>query len=211
MRRNYNQGKKGPPSWIAFASAVAIVLGTYYLITGMRNYVRSGGLGIPEATERANIIATATIERITAAAPIITPRPTSTPIPDCKDFVVIVDSAIVREDASFNAPIVTAINEGEAVCVVGRAPTSEEWYLIDENPRTRRLEPVYMYQDIIRAVNPTPRPSITPTPLPTITATPSPTRTETATPRPTETRPPDITDTPTPTLSPTPTAPIISL
>ena len=61
--------------------------------------------------------------------------------------------------------------------MLGREDGSE-WYSIDLNPSTRRIELAYMHESIIEAVNPTPTPSITPTPSntvsppPTVTLTP---------------------------------------
>jgi hypothetical protein len=125
--------------------------------------------------------------------------------------VVGVRSAIVRERPNTNAPLVTAWPEGTQVCVIGRAPENEEWYIVDGNPETRRVEFAYMHEDIIHALNPTLTPSKTFTPPPTVTPLPTSAATRTATPLPTATIDPDATDTPTatrtdtPTITPTPT------
>ncbi|PJF40767.1 MAG: hypothetical protein D6737_13475 [Chloroflexi bacterium] len=198
----------GPPTWFIVIIALAIVFGSYYTWLGIQNFLRTGGLGVIEATERVEIVNTATAERIIqrtqVRAEIATQRPTSTPIPECIDFVVDVPNAIVREQPSANAAIADSLFQGDIVCVVGR-DANEEWYIVDGNRRSRRLEPVYMHETVIRAVNPTPTPSDSPTPLPTITLTPSPEPSNTPPPQPTATRDPAITDTPRPTRSPTPT------
>jgi hypothetical protein len=193
----------GVPAWLVFVVAVAIVLAAYYLWVGVQNYLRTGGLGVVEATRQAELIVTATADRV-QGVPTRTPVPTFTPIPACQDFVVTVPSAIVREQPSANAAIVTSLAAGESVCVLGREG-STEWYTIDSNPRTRLLELVYMHETVIEAVNPTPTPSLTPTPLPTVTPQPSATPTLSPEPQPTRTLDPDATDTPTPTPTPTPT------
>ncbi|MCY3780565.1 MAG: SH3 domain-containing protein, partial [Chloroflexi bacterium] len=113
------------------------------------------------------------IEEIVLNAP--TPLPSFTPVPPCQEFVVRVPIAIVRAGPSTSSRIIEGLREGETVCVITMLPDSE-WYLIDQNMLTRRLERVYMHRDIIRALNPTPRP--TATAIPSDTATP----TDTATP-----------------------------
>lgn len=195
----------GLPAWLVFLIGIALVFGGVYLCQGVQNFIRTGGQGVVESTERAVVVSTATAERITRSEPgsEVTPRPTNTPVPECQDFVVSVPNAIIREGPSSGAQILTSLNEGAIVCVLGREGDSE-WYVIDQTPETRRLDLVYMHETVIRAVNPTPTPSITPTPLPTITPLPSPTPSRTpvpsATPR--RTTPDDARETPTATADP---------
>ncbi|MBC7812174.1 MAG: SH3 domain-containing protein [Burkholderiales bacterium] len=218
MRGRSRRSNDGPPRLIVFMAAIGVVFGVYYLGIGIRNFLRSGGLGVIEVTQQADVITTATAVRSTLASlpqANASPRPTSTPLPACMDFIVTAGSAIVRDGPSTNAAIVTQLNNGETVCVLGRAEgeNNAEWYLIDNNPESRRLEAAYMHESIISPVNPTPRPSITPTRLPTITDTPTtlPTITQTRPPSTqTPTRDSDVPDTPTATLSPTPTIPMIN-
>lgn len=198
---SYRRG--GPPAWLIFIIAIALVFGAYYLWIGFQNYLRTGGLGVVEATERANLIATSTAEQI-ASIPSDTPRPSFTPVPECQNFVVSVPSAIVRESPSANGAIVTSLPQGTTVCVLGRDEGSE-WYTIDNNPSTRRLEIAYMHETVIEAVNPTPTITKTPTPAPTVTALPSLTPSITPSPAPTATIDPHATDTPVPTPTPTDT------
>jgi hypothetical protein len=201
--------KRSTPAWLVFLIAVAVVFGVYYLWRGFQSYVQSGGLGVIESTSQAVEVGTATAQQIIQARP--TARPTFTPIPDCVPFVVSVPSAIVREAPATNAPMVTAWDQGTAVCVVGRAPENAEWYIVDGNPATRRIDFAYMHETIIEAVNPTLTPSRTFTPPPTVTPLPTEPATRSPTPAPTATIDPDSTDTPTatrtqtPTITPTPT------
>ncbi|HLV34234.1 MAG TPA: hypothetical protein VKY59_03930 [Spirillospora sp.] len=192
------------PAWMVFVVAVAVIFGTYYLWQGFRSYLETGGLGIMEATERAQIIATATAEQVREIAPRTTLHPTFTPIPECKQFVVSVPSAIVREGPSTNAAIITSWSRGTQVCMIDRAPTNDEWYIVDGNPETRRVEFAYMHESVIEAVNPTLTPSRTPTPLSTVTPLPTDTPSRTPTPAPTATIDPRATATP--TLTPSATA-----
>lgn len=197
----------GPPAILIFVIGVALVFGTYYLWIGLQNFMRTGGLGVEEATQRAMLIASATAEQVrpTVHNALLS---TTTPIPPCQDFVVTVPNAIVREQPSLNAPVVTSLFENAAVCVLGRPAPESEWYIIDSNPGTRRLEIAYMHQSVLRPLNPTSTPSRTFTPLPTVTQAPTTTRvpvTATPLPSPTPTRLPGITDTPLPTVTPTPT------
>lgn len=199
----YRRGSSGPPAWLIFLVGIALVFGLYYLWLGVQNFLRTGGGGVVESTERAQILATSTAEAVIPTHTIITP----TPIPECQDFIVTVPSANVRKTPDQSAPVLKVFKQDETVCVLGRPDPNSEWYTIDLLPESRRLELAYMHQSVIEAAHPTPTPSNTPTPLPTITATPSPTLTQTPVPRPTETRDPHATDIPLPSITPSPTAP----
>lgn len=207
LRTRPNRGSS-PPPWLVFLVGVALVFGIYYVWVGLRNFFQTSGLGVIEATERAVIISTATAERVQQVETLRpSPRPTTTPVPACQDFEVTAPSAIVREQPSTHAAIVTSFRQGTIVCVVDHLPDSE-WYVIDANPATRRFDQAYMHESIIRAMNPTLTPSKTFTPLPSVTALPSLTPSSTSWPTPSATRDPRITDTPTPTLTPTATQPL---
>lgn len=202
-----------PPPWLIFVLGLALVFGTYYLWLGVRNYLETGGFGVDSATARAQALtATNTIPpRGTPLEPlVILPEVTSTPPPECADFIVTVPSGIVRQSPSINSPILETLSEGSIVCVLRRE--TDEWYMIDRNPVTRRVETGYMRRDIIQAANPTPTPTGTFTPLPTITALPTSTPTPIPSPEPTTTPDPRVTPTPTltPSLTPTPTFPVQS-
>lgn len=179
----------GPPAWLIFLVSVALVFGFFYVLQGVQTFFRTGGLGVAEATQRAQIVRSATAVRVTvmATARVFTPMPTGTPIPECSDFRVIVRSAVVRTEPNFDSLPLTGLPEGTIVCVLGRDEGSE-WYAIDSDTSTRRREIAYMHETVIEAVNPTPTPSRTPTPLPTVTPaptdTPSPTVPATRTPSP---------------------------
>ena len=187
-----------------------MIFGAYYIWQGAANFIRTGGRGVVQSTEHAQVVSTATAVQITriatSAAELI--RPSATPVPECHDFRVSVPEAVVREDASMNARPVTALRQGTIVCVLAH---EGEWYAIDMDDSPRRISLAYMHETIIEAINPTPTPSITPTPsdtftpLPTVTITPSVEPTSTVTPLPTDTRDPRITNTPGPTRTPTPT------
>jgi hypothetical protein len=197
---------------MVFLVGAAIVFGGFYLLQGAQNFFRTNGLGVTEATARADIIASATAQRVLAtprntANPNTPPGglpPTTTPIPDCQEFTVIVPNAIVREQPSTNGAIIDGLVEGTAVCVLGRDAGSE-WYTVDGNPDTRRREIAYMHETVIEAVFPTATPSETLTPTVTPSITPSHTVTPTPTLEPTETRDPRASDTARPTRTPTPT------
>jgi hypothetical protein len=204
------RGRDKTPSWVVFLLGAALVFGLYYIGIGIRDYLRTGGLGVVEATQRADIINTATAVQVESREGTATPIPTFTPIPACTDFTVIVPSAVVRQTPSTDAPPVAQYSLGTIVCVLGRAPGNAEWYLIDTNPRTRRIDEAYMREDLIEALNPTPTPTMTFTPPPTVTSTLTPTATDTALPLPTATLDRNATTTPTLTETPTPTAPFES-
>lgn len=176
--------RAGPPSWFVILLGIAIVFGLYYLWIGLRSFM-SSGLTVVESTRQAIERTTATAVRIVELQYLApTPLPTYTPVPDCQEFVVIVRSAIVRSSPSTDSRIVEAIKEGETVCVIAKQPNSE-WYVLDKNTLTRRLEPVYMHEDIIRALYPTDTPTHTPTATPSATPTASFTPSDTSTASPT--------------------------
>ncbi|MDE2856668.1 MAG: SH3 domain-containing protein [Chloroflexota bacterium] len=176
--------RAGPPSWFVILLGIAIVFGLYYLWIGLRSFM-SSGLTVVESTRQAIERTTATAVRIVELQYLApTTLPTYTPVPPCQEFVVIVRSAIVRSSPSTDSRIVEAIKEGETVCVIARQPNSE-WYVLDKNTLTRRLEPVYMREDIIRALYPTDTPTRTPTATPSATPTASFTPSDTATASPT--------------------------
>jgi len=208
-RPQYRRG--GPPSWMIFLLGVAVVFGLFYLWSGFQNFMASGGLPIFEATEQAEVVSTATAVQIQTQQSVSTlpARATATPLPECIDFVVNVPSAVVREGPG--ALAIDARSEGDIICVISRAPQNAEWYLIDENPATRRIEPAYMSETVIQALNPTPTPSMTYTPAPTVTPVPTSTPTLSPTPAPTDTPDPGATRTFTPTPSITPTIPLESI
>lgn len=204
-QRPPQRNRGGPPALIVFLVGVALVFGIYYLWLGVQSYLRSGGLGVVEATQQAVIVSSATAERISIATSAVTLRPTITPIPECQEFVVTAENAIVREGPSPSAAIRTSFFEGTVVCVLERAGVDSEWYIVDMNEQSRRIDPAYMHESVIEAVNPTPTPTRTLTPTLTVPPSPLPTITQTPTARSTETRIPGITDTPTPTLTPSAT------
>ncbi len=169
--RGPSRRKSEPPVLLIFIVAGAIVFGLYYLIQGAQTFVRTGGLGVQESTERAIMVSSATAIRFTPfATQALTPFPSATPIPECQDFRVIVPNAVVRSQPE--GAVLTGYSQGAVVCVLGRDAGSE-WYTIDSNPETRRRELAYMHESVISPMNPTLTPSTTPTPLPTVTLEPS--------------------------------------
>ncbi len=161
------------PAWLIMLIAAALVFAGWYLWQGLQTYLRSGGLGVQEAVQLAEQQASATVIRALTSAAVFAPPPTRTPVPECQPFVVVVKEAIVRAEPSREARIERALFEGDEVCVISPAASDPDWMLVDEEPRSRRIESVYMHRSLIRAVNPTPTPVATSTPLSTITPKPS--------------------------------------
>ena len=165
-------GRSGPPSWFVILLGIAIVFGLYYLWFGLRNFM-STGVTVVESTQQSIERHTATaarVQEIAINAP--SPLPTFTPIPPCQDFAVRVREAIIRQEPSTSSRIVGALKKDETVCVIAALPDLD-WYLIDDNPLTRRIDKVYMHRDIVYALYPTDTPTDTSTPMPTATVTPS--------------------------------------
>ncbi len=191
------------PNWLIFLIGIAIVFGIYYVWLGVRNFLGETTLTVRQATRTIAAVSTSTAQ-IVATRDAFTPFPTPTPIPECADFIVTVARAIVRAAPNTGAQILDTYTEGTIVCVIARAPENLDWYLIDRERESRRINAGYMFQDIIEAVNPTPTPSATYTPAPTVT--PAPTLTPSDTPTATITPTIDPQATPTPTITPTPTS-----
>jgi hypothetical protein len=203
-RSPYGSGG-GPPAWLVFVLGVALVLGGYYLFSGFRNFVQRETRELRATEQQQAIVVSATAVRLgtQTQAAVDMPPITVTTVPECQPFVVIVESALVRQEASTSSPQITAFQEGDSICVL-EAVADGEWYKIDIDQATRRIETGYMFYNIIEAVNPTPTPSSTFTPLPTTTPAPTLTPTTTPSPEPSPTRDPDASNTPTPTPTPTP-------
>ena len=166
MRRGFQ------PPWLIILVAVAMVFAAWYLWQGVQNYLRSGGLGVQEVTQQARQHASATVVQELTREVVLAPPPTRTPMPECQPFVVVVSEAIVRSSPSVDAGIVKALFEGDEVCVMFPAPSNPDWLLVDDEPRSRRIESVYMHRSLLRALQPTATPEDTPTPLSTITPDP---------------------------------------
>ncbi len=165
----------GLPAWLITLVAVALVMGSFYLWDGTRRFVSSGGLGVVESTQRAQLLATSTAARSTRSPITRTPPPSPTPQPTCEPFLVEVveaPNAIVRALPSRTGEVLDAWPSGTVVCVIGREAGSE-FYTIDRNPETRRIDLAYMHESVLEPVNPTPTPTVTFTPPPTVTAIPT--------------------------------------
>jgi hypothetical protein len=180
--------------------AIAIVFGVYYLWQGVRAFFETGGLGVVEATQRAVIIRTATAiqqpSAVVGAGNNGMDRPTLTPIPPCREFEIRAEpSAILRSDPTTRGEPLDTLTTGAVICVISEVPESD-WYLVDRNPRTTRVDEAYIRRDLVRALNPTLTPSRTFTPAPSVT--PAPTLT------------PSITPIPSDTLTPEPSAPSLT-
>ncbi|MBE2271248.1 MAG: hypothetical protein IAE80_23645, partial [Anaerolinea sp.] len=126
---SYKRPRNRLPGIFAFLFGAALIFGAYYIMQGTANFMRTGGLGVVEATERAQIVSSATAVRVTrmATQEAVQARPSATPLPECQDFRVIVPNAIVRETPASNGAILTGYTEGTIVCVLARE-TGTEWY-----------------------------------------------------------------------------------
>lgn len=191
-------GSDSPGPLLITLLGMTLVFGGYLLWTGFIEWVDRGTAQNreQEATQQANITATfVEFQNL----PTIALFPTNTPVPACQYFTVRgPQAAFVRECPSTNCDDIAFVEADETVCVVGRAPRTDEfpsaddWYEVLLEPDDFLPEISYMNEITLRSNNPTPRPSLTYTPPPTIT--PVPTR---IAPTPTEGTP---IPTPTPTI-----------
>ncbi len=207
IKRRPSPSYNRTPNWFIFLVAVALVFGVYYIWLGVRDFLGNTTINVQLAT-RTVMAETTSTARVIETRDAYTPLPTFTPLPECTDFVVSVERAIVRNAPNTGAAVLDTYTQGATVCVIGRAPENPEWYLIDTDRESRRINAGYMFQDIIEALNPTPTATQTYTPAPTVTPAPTLTPSDTPTMTITPTRDPRATPTPTITLTPTPTAPI---
>jgi hypothetical protein len=227
-RSTYHRRSGGTPSWLVFLLGVAVVFGVYYMWQGFRDYNAARGVSGQATREAATLTAIAggdaprpTIfaggnNLIQGSSSSTQPSPsqpqsvaeqpvvTLTPVPECMDFI-ITERANIRNAPNTEAGVVEIYQEGTIICVLGNAVENPDWYLLDLNPLSRRVNPAYVYRSLVRALNPTPLPTRTFTPAPTVTPMPTLTPSDTPTPLPTRTPDFDATDTPTPTPTITPT------
>ena len=167
-------GNGGPPFLLLLLAAFALVLGVFFLLQGLRSFSPGVNPASLSTTRQAQAelteIASENVDRFATQ----TARPTTTPIPPCQEFTIRTTMANVRSAPDLEAEVLDRLPEGTTMCVIQTAASSSEWHLIDLNPNTRRIETAYMHHSVLRAVNPTPRPSATLTPIPLATITPRP-------------------------------------
>ena len=175
MRSSRQSG--GTPTWFVLLLAIALVFGVYYIFAGARDFFGSFAQE-QDATLTAQANVTSTVFVATGTARIATLRPSATPIPECQDFIVIVQSAILRDQPTTAGAIEGSVDYETVICVLDVAPQQADWYLVDTNPVTRRIDIAYIRNDLVLPANPTPVPSNTfvvppsVTPLPTLVVTP---------------------------------------
>lgn len=174
----------GPPAWFTFLLGVAFVFGGAYLWSNLQTFIRSGVISVSEATAISQGLATSTAaQQVTNVAELPTRRPSPTPKPACQNFEVSANNGIMRQAASTAARLLETLQQGTVVCVLEsiQGTDSFTWYLIDRDAITNFIEPGYMREDVVRAINPTATPSSTPLPPATVTLTYTPTVTNTPT------------------------------
>lgn len=201
----YARRRQQPSNFLILLLGMVSVLGCYLLWTGALSWLASAGDPAVEASREAQLAAQreATQSRILTRLPYIA-RPSNTPVPTCQIFYVNAEQGTIRECPAFSCERRETRAYEEQVCVYRRMtasadyPLGNEWYEIDLNADGAFRDLAYMHHSVLRALNPTARPSRTFTPLPTVTLTPSPSRTPTS-----DQIVPSPTLTPVPTITPT--------
>ncbi len=171
----------GPPSWFIALIGIALVFGGFRLWTGVQEFFQTGGLLRPTASAIAlETSAAADGSSGNLQSPLMTRYPTNTPQPTCQDYTVRPGAGVinVRRQPSTVAAVEETLTEGDPVCVL---EVQGEWFYIDRDVNTRRIEDGYIFEGLLRASNPTPTPSNTPPAPATITLTPTATATKTPT------------------------------
>jgi hypothetical protein len=181
----------GTPIWLMAAIGVALVIGVYFVWSGLTRFMSANGNINAQVTAQA---ANATQTEAQLAIDLATPIPilTKTPTRPCLDFRVYPPVAIVHDCAKMSCATRQAmLTQGMLVCVWGTAPESTSWYQVNMRPTGMFPDIAYMSRDVLYALNPTPYPSRTFTPLPSVTP------------------PPSVIPQPTARVSPTPTATVL--
>ena len=164
----------GTPVWLVAAIGIILVIGVYFVWSGLTSFMSAhGNINAQVTVLAANATQTEIQLAIDLATPI--PIPTKTPMRPCQDFKVSAPIAIVRDCARANCPTREAkLSQGALVCVYGTAPESTSWYQVNMRPTGIFPDIAYMSRDVLYALNPTPYPSRTYTPLPSVTPLPAP-------------------------------------
>lgn len=173
----YGSRRNSPPTWFVMLIGIALVFGGFRIWQELQNFFRGGGVPNAVATRQVRVTATRSPADIVA-----TRFPTMTDLPPCEMYLVDADSINVRSQPTVLATSLELLSRDTAVCVIAR---DSEWFLIDRDTRTRRLEAGYIFAALLRSANPTPTRTPSPRPMatitltftPTATTTPSPTRT----------------------------------
>lgn len=166
-------GRSGPPNSLVVMAAISAVLGCIALWVVSLQVL---DIDTANATRAAQEAQQQNITQTSIATINLGPSPT--PVPECIDFEVDVDTAIMRTCPDESCQVRQVVYFEQLVCVYSFAETTrdypfgEEWYVIDLNGAGAFRDLVYMHRSVVRPVNPTPRPSLTYTPLPSITPTP---------------------------------------
>lgn len=164
----------GPPFLLLLLVALVLVLGVFFLLQGLRGFSPGVNPENVSATQQAQAELTEIASQNADRFATQTARPTATPIPPCQEFTIRTTMANVRGEPDIDAEVLDRLPEGTTICVIQPAASPSEWHLIDLNPNTRRIEMAYMHISVLRAVNPTPRPTATVTPIALATITPRP-------------------------------------
>lgn len=169
----------GAPAWFVFLIGLAVVFGAFRIWTGVQGFFADGGGSFPTTTPNSEVRATAAANETNQ--PVATRFPTNTPQPTCQTFVVRAGAGTinVRRQATTLGVVEQTITEGTAVCVLA---LEGDWYRVDMDVNTRRIEEGFIFAELLDAQNPTPTPSDTALPAPTITLTPTVTPSYTPTP-----------------------------
>jgi hypothetical protein len=172
--------RPGPSTPLVIVTAIACVLVcVLFWVASLR--VLGGALG-GAATQ------TRIVEDVLASNPTFDMGPSLTPIPVCEQFSVNVDRTVLRICPDQECEARQLVTYGQELCVYGHAlpqeqyPDAVQWFEVDINSSGAFRELVYVHEDVVQAMNPTPTPTRTFTPLPTITQTPTLRQTVTPTP-----------------------------
>lgn len=183
--------RSGPPRIVIVVLGMGLVFSCYLMWNGFIDFLEAGGDRNVAATQAAE----SRRDTPTFAPPTVNVGPSPSPYPSCINFEVWAASGTIRECPDFSCERRDTLYYEDQVCVYGVAEdddffSADEWYLIDLNPNGAFRDLAYMHESVLRALNPTPRPSRTYTPLPTVTLTPT-----------------RVTDTPAPSATPNPQTP----
>ncbi len=171
---NWPPRNRRPPMLLLLLVAFTLVFAAFFSLQGLRNLSTGLDPASAAATQQAQREITAIAEQNRARFETQTARPTATAIPPCQEFTIRTAMANIRAEPDIDGERLDRLPEGTTICVIQAASANSEWHLIDRNPNTRRIEIGYMHQSVLRAANPTPRPTASATPITLATITPRP-------------------------------------
>jgi hypothetical protein len=176
----YRHRSDSTPRWLVVFIGILLLIGGYYVLRGLANFVESGGTGVlPTATDSLEMMRTAGRDASVPTLDFV--NGTSLAVKGariCQEFKVKVVKARIRECPSESCETMDFPPQGTIICVYGFSKDAADWYEINVDPKDPILQLGYMHKSVLAPAHPTatPAPTLklpTVTPIPTNTAKPT--------------------------------------